>query len=86
MDETIRITREEFMVLVAECQNQWKNAWSKEYREMDGERLAAAIKRYMKDWMMIEETKEEIIILPAAAKQEGFYPDDYTENTGEKKS
>ncbi len=86
MDETIRIPREEFMVLVAECQNQWKNAWSKEYREMDGERLAAAIKRYMKDWMMIEETKEEIIILPAAAKQEGFYPDDYTENTGEKKS
>jgi uncharacterized protein (TIGR02678 family) len=78
MNETIRISREEFSVLVAACQKQWKNAWSKEYREMDGGRLAAVVKGYMKDWMMIEETEEEIIIFPAAVKQEGFYPEDYS--------
>lgn len=85
-NETIRISQEEFSDLVTACQKQWKNAWSKEYREMEENRLTAAVKQYMKDWMMLEETKEEMVIRPAAAKQMGFYPEDYLERTGEKRS
>lgn len=76
-DETIRVSREEFVAFVAECQRQWKSAWSKEYRDMDPGRLVTAVKGYMRDWMMIQETQEEVVICPAAAKQTGFYPDDF---------
>ena len=44
---------------------------------MDPGRLVAAVKGYMRDWMMIQETQEEVVICPAAAKQTGFYPDDF---------
>ena len=82
-DETIHVSREEFAALVRTCQKQWREAWSKEYREMDPDRLGAAVKGYMKDWMMIRENEEEVVICPAAGKQLGFYPKDYMEKTGE---
>lgn len=84
-DETIRISREEFTALVTGCQKQWKDAWSKEYREIDPDRLATAVKRYMNDWMMLKECENEVILYPAAVKQTGFYPEDYIETTGVKK-
>ena len=83
-DETLHVSREEFAALVRTCQKQWREAWSKEYREMDPDRLGAAVKGYMKDWMMIRENEEEVVICPAAGKQLGFYPKDYMEKTGEK--
>lgn len=81
-DDTICISQEEFTALVTACQEKWKDAWSKEFREMDPDRLKTAVKRYMKDWMMLKETEEEVVLCPAAVKQTGFYPEDYIENTG----
>lgn len=76
-DETVCISQEEFISLVTACQEKWKAAWSKEYREMEPDRLGAAVKRYMKDWMMMKETEGQVFICPAAAKQMGFYPEDF---------
>lgn len=76
-DETVCISQEEFISLVTACQEKWKAAWSKEYREMEPDRLGAAVKWYMKDWMMMKETEGQVFICPAAAKQMGFYPEDF---------
>lgn len=76
-DETIHVSQEEFTALVTACQKRWKSAWSKEYRDMAPDRVTAAVKAYMKDWMMIRENEEEVVICPAAGKQTGFYPVDF---------
>lgn len=82
-NETIRVSQEEFAFLVKRCRKEWHAAWSKEYREMEENRLLAAIKGYMHDWMMLLEDEGQVILYPAAAKLTGFYPADY-QNTGEK--
>ena len=79
-NETISITETEFKNLIVNCQRKWKAGWSKEFREMETEKLVRTIKDYMLDWMFIREEEEEIIILPTAGKQTGFYPDDFGGN------
>ncbi len=76
-NETIAITRQQFSELILACRKQGSAGWSKEYREMEQERLAAAVKSYMKSWMLIREEGDRVIILPAAGKQAGFYPKDF---------
>ena len=76
-NESIIITDVEFQNLILTCQRKWKLGWSKEYREMDKEKLVYTIKNYMLDWLLIQEEDELIIILPTAGKQVGFYPDDF---------
>lgn len=83
-NESIIMTQKEFADVVYRCQGEWKEAWSKEYREMDKERLCMVIKQYMRDWMMLAENKERVILYPAVAKQRGFYPPDYKNKEGEK--
>ncbi len=84
-DESIRLTQEAFADLVRTCRRKWQQAWSKEYREMEEGRFVVAVKQYMRDWMMLDEDGEQIVLYPAAAKQIGFYPADY-QNTGEKQA
>ena len=45
---------------------------------MDDEKLLNRILSYMKDWMMLKEEEEWVILMPAAGKLEGYYPQDYT--------
>lgn len=78
-NETILLTKAQFADAVRECRDKWRMGWSKEYREMDEKKILEAVKGYMKDWMMLRETGEEICILPAAGKQMGFYPEDFEE-------
>lgn len=86
--ESDRIIMEEEQLdrLILRCRRQWKDAWSKEYREMDENRLLQNVKRYMKDWMMLERDGSgdgsKIRILPAAGKTSGFYPKDYKVKKG----
>ncbi|MDO5416986.1 MAG: TIGR02678 family protein [Lachnospiraceae bacterium] len=82
-DGKIKLSREAFAGLLMECRENWREAWSKEYREMEDGRLAAAVEKYMRDWMMLEEDDGQLLLCQAAAKQFGFYPPDY-QNTGEK--
>lgn len=50
---------------------------SREFREMDEERLIGLVRRYLLDWMLLREEPGTAVFLPAAGKLRGFYPEDY---------
>ncbi len=76
-NETILVTKQRFSELVLAVRKKGSAGWSKEYREMDPEKLVDSIENYMKNWMLIREDGDGVIILPAAGKQAGFYPKDF---------
>ncbi|WDU82073.1 DUF2398 family protein [Caloramator sp. Dgby_cultured_2] len=51
--------------------------WSKEYREMDFEKLYNEIIHFMEMLNMIKVSEKEIKILPLCGKVVGRYPDDF---------
>lgn len=81
-DECIYITKKEFTELVLSCRQEWGGAWSKEFREMDGERLMRTIFDYMRNWMMIRCSGEQVMVLPSAGRTAGYYPDDFKGGAG----
>lgn len=76
-NECIFMEPDAFAAMVKECQEKWKDAWSKEYREMDAEKLVQTVQDYMVSWMLLRVDEEKICILPGAGKVTGFYPADY---------
>lgn len=77
-NEWIYIGTAEFEQLIWQCHESFKGAWSKEYREMNRDRLIRNVTMYMQAWMMIRKEEEQICILPAVGKTMGFYPADFT--------
>lgn len=80
-NECVILSQAEFTEMVLLCRRTWENAWSKEYREMDDKKLIENVFDYMKNWLLLRREKEQIIILPAAGKIAGFYPDDFKGGT-----
>jgi uncharacterized protein (TIGR02678 family) len=78
-NESIVVTKPQFSELILICRRKWIEGWSKEYREMDEGKLVDIVKNYMKEWMLIQETEDMVIILSGVGKQAGFYPDDFEE-------
>ena len=78
-NEMIIDTERQFSELVFLCRQKWSMGWSKEYREMDEGKLVDTVKNYMKEWMLIRQSGDMVIILPAVGKQAGFYPEDFGE-------
>ncbi len=76
-NECIVMSKEAFEGLVMDCKNQWERAWSKEYREMDGEKVLENVTAYMRNWLMLREEGEQIILLPSVGRLAGMYPDDF---------
>lgn len=76
-NECICMTQEEFFEIVRACKNTWESGWSKEYREMDENKLLGNVTDYMKKWLMLREEGEQLIILPSAGRLSGIYPDDF---------
>ena len=76
-DGCILLSREEFQRELSSCHNKYKAAWSKEYREMEDGKLFTIVTAYMKDWMMIDEWDQEIVVYPGAGKIIGDYPADF---------
>lgn len=76
-NECIVLLRETFAELVVDCRNQWERAWSKEYREMDSEKMLENVTEYMRNWMMLREEGEQVILLPAVGRLAGMYPEDF---------
>lgn len=76
-DESIAMTIQALSGIIINCRNKWKNAWSKEYCEMDEDRLVETVLKYMTDWMMVRCEEEWIIVLPAVGRLAGQYPSDY---------
>lgn len=80
-NECIYLSRNKFDEIVFDCRNQWNDAWSKEFREMDEEKLLDTILEYMEHWMMLTYDKDEITILPAVGRMKGTYPKDFEGGT-----
>ncbi|MCM1101770.1 MAG: TIGR02678 family protein [Acetatifactor muris] len=76
-NECICLTRNQFAEMVSDCRNRWNEAWSKEFREMDEDRLPDTVLEYMKNWMMLQCDGNEITILPAVGRIRGYYPKDF---------
>ena len=74
---TIRLKEGDFGEIVSACRRRFKDAWSKEYREMDPEKVEKAVLDYMKQWMLLREEDGVSFICAGAVKVTGFYPKDY---------
>lgn len=73
-NECAVMTRKDFAKMVIDCRDRWNAAWSKEFREMDEDRLLLTIFEYMGKWMMIACDDDDITILPAVGRLTGYYP------------
>lgn len=76
-DECIAMSESTFRDIIVGSRRKWKDAWSKEYGEMDEDRLVETILKYMEDWMMADRRENQIVILPAVGRLAGQYPADY---------
>lgn len=76
-DECIAMPESTFRDIIVGSRRKWKDAWSKEYGEMDEDRLVETILKYMEDWMMADRRENQIVILPAVGRLAGQYPADY---------
>ena len=75
--ENIVLSKREFEEFTWDCRNQWKSAWSKEFREMEQDKFLQVITDYMVDWMLLRRMGDKICICPAMGKLSGVYPADY---------
>lgn len=78
--EIITVPKEHMRKLIRECRDRWQEAWSKEYQEMDEDKLMSTVMGYMKEWMLLRERGADVEIMPAAAKICGEYPEDFMPN------
>lgn len=78
--ERICMTGDQFAEMILSCRREEGVGWSKEYREMEESRLIATVFGYMRDWMFLRKEEDSLLILPAAGKQAGFYPEDFEED------
>ena len=78
-NETITASRQSFSGLILACRRRWGEGWSKEYREIEDAKLVDTVIKYMKNWMLLREDEDTVIILPAAGRLAGFYPKDFEE-------
>ncbi len=72
-NETIEVTRSRFCDLLLKIKKQYQSLWSKEYREMSNEKYIIQVMNYMKNWMMLKEEEEMIIVYPSCALVGGKY-------------
>lgn len=76
-NECICLTKKEFADFLFSAKEQWQSGWSKEYREMEKEKLLRGVLEYMKNWMLLKVVDDQIILLPAVGRTAGVYPEDF---------
>jgi uncharacterized protein (TIGR02678 family) len=81
-NERILIGEQAFNELVLACREQWQSAWSKEYREMEPDRMVKNVTEYMIQWMLLVRSGEGYEILPSVGKLAAQYPADYRGQDG----
>ena len=77
----ILVRQDEFRKLLLECRRECGKGWSKEFREMDEEKLIETVTSYMKNWMLLRCEENQIVILPSAGRSAGVYPEDFKGGT-----
>ena len=76
-NECICLTKKKFADFLFSAKEQWQSGWSKEYREMEKEKLLRGVLEYMKNWMLLKVVDDQIILLPAVGRTAGVYPEDF---------
>ena len=79
-NECISLTQKEFADFLFSCRTKWKNGWSKEFREMEKEKLLQTVTEYMKNWMMLKLVENQVLLFPAVGRTAGNYPEDFRQN------
>lgn len=79
INDTINISEIEFVKLVREVKEKYSKGFSKEFRELQEDKLAEQTADYMKQYDMIRYNDEakEYIIMPICFKIIGKYPKDF---------
>lgn len=80
INDLIYISNIEFLRIIRNVKEQYGFGFSKEYREMEEEKIFMEVKKYMKEFDMIREKEDtnEFIIMPICFKIVGKYPKEYT--------
>ncbi len=78
-DECIEVSEEALDEVILSCRQCFRDAWSKEFREMDPAKLLREVKGYMEAWMMLQRKDGGLKLFPIVGKVSGFYPADYLE-------
>lgn len=81
-DECIYTTKERVSEVILHCRSVWSDGWSKEYREMEAERLVENVLTYMAVWLMLRYDGAEAILLPSVGRTAGIYPEDFKGGSG----
>ena len=78
LNDLITISKVEFLRLIRNVKEKYGFGFSKEYREMEEEKLFSDVKKYMKEFDMLREKEDtnELIIMPICFKILGKYPKD----------
>ena len=78
INDLIYISNVDFLRLIRNVKDEYGFGFSKEYREMEEEKLLQEVKKYMKEFDMIRVREEtnEYIIMPICFKIMGRYPKD----------
>lgn len=74
-----------FKQQLLKCREEHQEGFSKEYREMDGDKMIMQVIGYMKEWKMIREWEDGIILYPAVGKYIGAYPRPFMDKYGNQK-
>lgn len=77
VNDTITISLQEFRSLIINTREKYGVGFTKEYRDYSEAMLVSKIKEFMKNFSMIKEYEESIILLPLIGKVTGEYPKDY---------
>lgn len=83
-NDCIYLSGEQFGALLEEGRKQYGCAWSKEFREMQPEKLGTVILEYMKSWMFAVNEGERIRFFPAVGKWIGTYPQNFLQKEAAK--
>lgn len=87
-DDTAIVSMVYFESIINSVRDEFRDGWSKEYREMALDGLIKQVIMYMKNFSMIEVINEgrEVRIMPICGKIAGSYPKDFTMALGKKEA
>lgn len=77
INDEIVLTREEFNKLLLELKHKKGSGFKKELRDSKDEYFIEVLFDYMKEFLMVEEVEDEILLMPLLGKVVGDYPKDY---------
>lgn len=77
IDETIRLSGEEFRSLIEECRRSFGRGLIKTYREMTTEEFYQEVSSYLLNLELAGKERDSVILRPVLGKVTGQYPDDF---------